>query len=164
MVRKKKPTVVRVDRASIRGNRPMVLTEIRYGDDGCSTSTRTVGYVRADGVFHKVKSLGVTTQFNVWLRGRDTDNVEPAYFDPRPGDNLYSFDYRPCDIECRCCGAAFDAADLKQGRDDSGDEPRHNGRVCPKCEMWDCCEVEYEQPTQGQLAQWFHEYSQRTKR
>jgi Zn finger protein HypA/HybF involved in hydrogenase expression len=54
-------------------------------------------------------------------------------------------------VECRSCNAKFNHYDLES---DSNEWGGYSDKVCPECEGWDCCDIEYEM---------LNEYKERTK-
>lgn len=54
----------------------------------------------------------------------------------------YSFKYENTKIKCNECGEEIMTNDLKS--DESGDGEYYSDRICPKCGMFDCCDLEYE--------------------
>lgn len=53
----------------------------------------------------------------------------------------YLFSYENPLIKCEYCEAEFPISELVNDFCDYGG---YNDRVCPKCSVWDCCEIEYE--------------------
>jgi predicted RNA-binding Zn-ribbon protein involved in translation (DUF1610 family) len=54
----------------------------------------------------------------------------------------YSFDYENTKIKCNECGEEIMTDDLKS--EESSDGEYYSDRICPKCGMFDCCDLEYE--------------------
>lgn len=70
-------------------------------------------------------------------------NNQIIHHQPEP-DWLY--EYEPTPVTCNNCGETFDATELTSDCAWTGDDEICSFEVCPKCDAWECCEVEYEQP------------------
>ena len=74
---------------------------------------------------------GGTLQYSI------NENSQTLYHNPLPE---YYFDYIPTQIICSNCKESFDYSELLS---DSIDE-NYSNEICPKCNYWGCCEIEYE--------------------
>lgn len=72
-----------------------------------------------------------------------TRDVQTVHHRPEP-DWLY--EYEPTHVTCNECGATFPHHELTSDCQWTGDEEICSFTVCPKCDAWECCEVEYESP------------------
>jgi len=70
---------------------------------------------------------------------KDTQNI--AWLTPAPD---FLCKYVPTKVECYKCGATFTHTDLQA---DASFEGSCTSTKCPKCGVWDCCELEYEKLT-----------------
>jgi hypothetical protein len=52
----------------------------------------------------------------------------------------YFYDYEDVEVSCKECGEKFSCREL--GYDCVDDY--YSTKVCPKCDCWDCCELEFE--------------------
>ena len=59
-------------------------------------------------------------------------------------ERSYLFDYEDTQVECHACYARFAFKDLKADAMASGDDEIWSNGICPKCDAWDCCEIEFE--------------------
>ena len=71
-----------------------------------------------------------------------TQNYETFYtLTPAP---KYLYKYGDDEVSCDICGESFSWRELESKDVEYGDEYYYSDRVCPKCESWDCCEIEFQ--------------------
>jgi len=57
----------------------------------------------------------------------------------------YSFKYIDSEVGCSECGSKFNFSELEaEEYDFDGEDYYDTTTKCPKCNTWDCCEIEYE--------------------
>ena len=56
----------------------------------------------------------------------------------------FLYQYLPTRVSCEYCSAEFNFDELES----DGDEEGWSETVCPKCHIWNCCEVEFESLSQ----------------
>ncbi len=56
-------------------------------------------------------------------------------------DPKYLYEYEDKQVQCRECDSIFDHLELEYDCEYDGAE---SNAVCPICEAWNCCDVEYE--------------------
>ena len=88
----------------------------------------TVGVIDRDRLFGKLL-----------LREDNREITTHRTFHP---DSNYLFEYESKNIKCRYCNSKFDHTELAS--DSSNDGVGYSDTVCPKCGLWDCCIIEYE--------------------
>ena len=98
------------------------------------------GYITDHTLVSKILELpkAERNQFTVTL---SQEQVEIRTLEEEP---KYLFDYEPTMVKCRYCGAEFDHEELGSDSIYNGMEDLYDDAVCPECDGWDCCEIEYE--------------------
>lgn len=75
---------------------------------------------------------------------REMQTVYSMFPEPR-----YLYKYQDTLVSCYSCGALFDYGKLEDAHDSFNGEDYWNDEVCPECDQWDCCEIEYEEPEEA---------------
>lgn len=69
-------------------------------------------------------------------------DVQTIYDFPQ---SAFLWEYAPTEVRCGVCGEAFSHTELETDDTDFGDDGYcSTDRKCPKCGVWDCCELERE--------------------
>lgn len=77
------------------------------------------------------------------LRIETHRDVQTFSHQPEPD---WLFSYEPTPVTCNECGATFPNQRLTSDCAATGDDEACSFAVCPECNAWECCDVEYEQP------------------
>ncbi len=56
----------------------------------------------------------------------------------------YFYDYENITLKCDSCNREFDSIDIKSEEVWDGENEFYSDRVCPYCNSFDCCEIDYE--------------------
>jgi hypothetical protein len=57
----------------------------------------------------------------------------------------YLYDHLDTEIECSECHEKFLHTELEADYEWMGDDEIWSNKICPKCGVWNCCEIEYEE-------------------
>lgn len=151
-------TTVRVDPASISDGF-LWLEKRATPEDGKLVSTRSMGRMRADGRFVPVQVLSAAVTYNAWLPGPPEVSYEITGY----GGEALAYDYEPAEVECVGCGERYCHSRLATEVRTEADDEVVSRRVCPVCGHWECCEVEWEKPTQDELRGMYFKYRGKAK-
>jgi len=68
----------------------------------------------------------------------------PIQIKQKEPDPDWLYDYKPTKVTCKYCKETFNHTELDCDSIESDDYYSYSETVCPKCDRWDCCELEYE--------------------